>query len=192
MSLRIPVDLQTSCAVNANASDQLDRERLTRVLGYIEAHLSENITVTDLANVACLSIFHFARAFTGAMGVPPHHYVSRRRLENAKTMIAAGRSSLYEIALDCQFSSQSSFTRAFRRVTGMTPGQYRQAFRRPNTNRDDFPKDRCDFQRAGPNQAQLLDPVLMQVGRQERSKKPDSRRGCFPFRVTVFNCSKSS
>lgn len=170
MSLRIPVELQSCYAVNANAPDQLDRERLSRILGYIEAHLSENITVTDLANVACLSIFHFARAFTGAMGVPPHHYVSHRRLDNAKAMIAAGHSSLYKIALDCQFSSQSRFTRAFRRVTGMTPGQYRRAFRRPNTNHDHLPEISRDFQPAGLDQAQSLDPVLAQVGRQERSK----------------------
>jgi AraC family transcriptional regulator len=142
MSLRIPVELQTrgvekyqkncgdgSCNPTTVASNRLDRVRLSRVLGYIEEHLAVDITVTELANVACLSIFHFTRAFAGAMGVPPHHYVSRRRLENAKAMIAGGRASLHEIALDCQFSSQSSFTRAFRRVTGMTPGEYRRAFR---------------------------------------------------------------
>jgi AraC-like DNA-binding protein len=153
MSFRIPVDLQTSFATTANASDQLDRERLSRVLGYIEAHLSESITVTDLANVACLSLFHFARSFTGAVGVPPHYYVGRRRLENAKAMITAGRASLYEIALDCQFSSQSSFTRAFRRVTGMTPGEYRRASRR-----GPLQFSAC---RTG---SSAIDPVLAQVG----------------------------
>jgi AraC family transcriptional regulator len=142
MSLRIPLELQThgvekyqkycgdgSCNPTTVASIQLDRARLSRVLGYIEEHLATDITVTDLANVACLSIFHFTRAFAGAMGVPPHRYVRRRRLENAKAMIATGRASLQEIALDCQFSSQSSFTRAFRRGTGMTPAGYRRAFR---------------------------------------------------------------
>jgi AraC family transcriptional regulator len=142
MSLRIPVELQTdgvenypkycgagSCNATTVASNQLDRARLSRVLGYIEEHLAENFTVTDLANVACLSIFHFTRAFAGAMGVPPHRYVSRRRLESAKAMITTGRASLYEIALDCQFSSQSSFTRAFRRATGMTPAEYRRTSR---------------------------------------------------------------
>jgi AraC-like DNA-binding protein len=163
MSLRNPVDLQTSFATAPPASDQLDRERLSRVLGYIEAHLSESITVTDLANVACLSIFHFARSFTGAMGVPPHHYVSRRRLENAKAMITAGNASLYEIALDCQFSSQSSFTRAFRRVTGMTPGEYRRASRRPSLH----------FQRARTDQTQSIQSPP-KLHRQERSK--NSRR----------------
>jgi AraC-like DNA-binding protein len=104
----------------------LDDGRLRRVLAYIEEHLAEDITVADLANVACLSIFHFTRAFAGTMGVPPHRYLSRRRLESAKAMITTGRASLSEIALDCQFFSQSSFTRAFRRATGMTPAEYRR------------------------------------------------------------------
>jgi AraC family transcriptional regulator len=107
----------------------LDGGRLRRVLAYIEEHLAEDIAVADLANVACLSIFHFTRAFAATMGVPPHRYVSRRRLESAKAMIATGRASLLEIALDCRFFSQSSFTRAFRQATGMTPAEYRRRLR---------------------------------------------------------------
>jgi AraC family transcriptional regulator len=107
----------------------LDDRRLRRVLAYIEDHLAENITVADLANVACLSIFHFTRAFSATMGVPPHRYVSQRRLESAKAMIATGRASLCEIALACRFSSESNFTRAFRRATGMTPAAYRRTLR---------------------------------------------------------------
>jgi AraC family transcriptional regulator len=106
---------------------RLDHGRLRRVLTYIQENLAEDITVADLANVACLSIFHFTRAFAAAMGVPPHRYVSQRRLEAAKALIATGKPSLSEIAFNCQFSSQSSFTRAFRRATGMTPAEYRRA-----------------------------------------------------------------
>ena len=102
--------------------------RLRRVLAYIEENLVEDIAVADLANVACLSIFHFTRAFTAAMGVPPHRYVSRRRLETARAMIATG-SSLSKIAFNCRFSSESSFTRAFRRAMGMTPAAYRRTLR---------------------------------------------------------------
>ncbi len=108
---------------------RLDDGRLRRVLAYVEEHLAEDITVGDLANVACLSVFHFTRAFAATMGVPPHRYVSRRRLESAKAMIAAGRAPLSQIALDARFSSQSSFTRAFRRATGMTPAEYRRTLR---------------------------------------------------------------
>jgi AraC family transcriptional regulator len=107
----------------------LDATRLRRVLDYVEERLADDIAVADLANVASLSIFHFTRAFAAAVGVPPHRYVSQRRLESAKAMIAAGRISLGKIAFDCQFSSQSSFCRAFRRATGMTPGEYRRAAR---------------------------------------------------------------
>ena len=108
---------------------RLDDRRLRRVLTYVEEHLADDIAVADLANVACLSIFHFTRAFTATIGVPPHRYVSRRRLESARAMIATGRASLSKIALDCQFSSQSSFARAFRRAMGMTPVEYRRTLR---------------------------------------------------------------
>jgi AraC family transcriptional regulator len=113
----------------AQLGHALDDLRLRRVLAYIEAHLAEDISVADLASVACLSVFHFTRAFAAGTGAPPHRYVSRRRQERAKVMIAAGRASLAEIALDCRFSSQSSFTRAFRRATGMTPAEYRKRWR---------------------------------------------------------------
>jgi AraC family transcriptional regulator len=119
--------LETGLAQPPAASrHRLDETRLRRVLAYIEEHVAEDITVAGLASVACLSIFHFTRAFAAAMGVPPHRYVSGKRLRNAKAMIATGRTSLSAIALDSQFSSQSSFTRAFRRATGMTPAEYRR------------------------------------------------------------------
>jgi AraC family transcriptional regulator len=106
---------------------RLDNRRLKRVLDYVEERLCDDIAVVDLANIACLSIFHFTRAFSAATGKSPHRYVSQRRLEWAKVMIAAGRTSIAETAFLCRFSSQSSFTRAFRRATGMTPAGYRRA-----------------------------------------------------------------
>jgi len=115
-----------SCAVAAPTSHQLDHIRLRRVLDYISAHAADEITLAGLAGVACLSTFHFARMFTLAMGVSPRRYVSRVRLENAMADIAAGRLPLAQIALNARFSSQASFARAFRRATGMTPGEYRR------------------------------------------------------------------
>jgi AraC family transcriptional regulator len=115
-----------SSAVAEPASHQLDQMRLRRVLDYISAHAADEITLADLARVACLSTFHFARMFTRAMGVSPQRYVSRVRLENAMADIAAGGLPLAEIAANARFSSQASFARAFRRATGMTPGEYRR------------------------------------------------------------------
>jgi AraC family transcriptional regulator len=105
---------------------RLDNGRLRRVLDYIAQHLEEEITVVDLANVACLSPFHFTRMFASTTGVPPHRYVSEQRLKNAMALLAAGKLPLSEIALSSRFSSQASFSRAFRGATGMTPGEYRR------------------------------------------------------------------
>jgi AraC family transcriptional regulator len=104
---------------------RLDQARLRRVLDYISTNIDKEITLAQLAEVAGFSVFHFARTFTRAMGVSPHSYVSRIRLENAMVEIAAGKLSLAEIAFNAGFSSQASFTRAFYRVTGLTPGEYR-------------------------------------------------------------------
>lgn len=108
---------------------RLDEIRLRRVLDYIGQHLDEDFTVAQLAGVTCLSPFHFARMFKAAMGVAPHRYASQRRLERAMVLLAGGKRSLSDIALSCQFSSQASFNRAFRRAKGVTPGEYRRASR---------------------------------------------------------------
>ena len=104
----------------------LDEIRLGRVLEYMAQHIEEEIGIDDLAAVACLSPFHFIRMFAKRMGIPPNRYLSRMRLERAKSLLALGRSSLCEVALASRFSSQANFTRAFRRATGMTPGLYRR------------------------------------------------------------------
>jgi AraC family transcriptional regulator len=106
----------------------LDRRRLARVLDYIEAHLEGDLTLDHLASIACLSRFHFARAFKAAVGQSPHRYVSGKRLERAKALLVRGDQSLVDIALALNFSCQANFTRAFRQVTGQTPGQYRRDF----------------------------------------------------------------
>ncbi|MEI9886591.1 MAG: AraC family transcriptional regulator [Rhizomicrobium sp.] len=108
---------------------RLDNLRLRRVLDYIEQNCDRDISLQELADVACLSTFHFARMFSAAMGMPPARFVSRQRLENAKSMLVNGKLPLSEIALNARFSSQASFNRAFRRATGMTPGEYQRQVR---------------------------------------------------------------
>jgi AraC family transcriptional regulator len=107
----------------------LDRRRLSRVLDYIEANLESDLTIDHLASIACLSRFHFARAFKAGIGRAPHQYVSAKRLERAKGLLMRGDQPLVDIALALNFSCQANFTRAFRQVTGQTPGQYRRSFR---------------------------------------------------------------
>jgi AraC family transcriptional regulator len=104
----------------------LDRRRLSRILDYIEANLEGDLTIDRMASIACLSKYHFARAFKQAVGQSPQRYVSAKRLERAKALLIHGDQLWVDIALALNFSCQANFTRAFRQATGQTPGQYRQ------------------------------------------------------------------
>lgn len=112
--------------LSAPSSPELGQVRIQHVLEFISTHLTDKITLAELAKVAGLSMFHFAHLFTHAVGVSPHRYVSRLRLENAMKEIAVGKLSLSQVALNAGFSSQASFTRTFSRVTGVSPGEYRR------------------------------------------------------------------
>ena len=70
-------------------TEGLDRRRLLRVLDYIEANLEGDLSIDRMASIACLSRYHFARAFRLAVGQPPHRYVSARRLERPKALFNA-------------------------------------------------------------------------------------------------------
>lgn len=107
----------------------LDSGRLRRVLDHIEANLEGDLRIEQLAAVACLSRFHFSRAFKAAVGRSPHQYVSARRLELAKMLLVRDDRPLADIALALDFSCQANFTRAFAHATGQTPGHYRRNFR---------------------------------------------------------------
>ena len=104
----------------------LDRRRLFRVLDHIEANLEGTLTIDTMASVACLSRYHFSRAFKKAVGQTPHRYVTGRRLERAKALLSTRHRSLVDIALALGFSSQASFTRAFTKATGEAPGRFRE------------------------------------------------------------------
>lgn len=91
------------------------------------AALAEStLTIEELAQQANLSTFHFAKMFRVSMGLPPHGYVAKRRVERAKHLLRVSPSDLAGIALECGYASQSHFTRAFKVETGATPGAWRR------------------------------------------------------------------
>lgn len=108
----------------------LDARRLRKVLDFIEARFGDDLSLDDLARQACLSPFHFTRLFADATGLSPHRFLTRHRVEAAKSRLMRDQASLVEIALDTGFGSQANFTRVFRKATGMTPGVYRELHRR--------------------------------------------------------------
>ena len=94
---------------------------------YIEEHLSEQIMLATLAQLARLSPFHFCRAFKRSFGVSPHRYHTGRRIERAKMLLAQRKHSVTAVGLAVGFGETSSFTATFRKFTGETPSGYYRA-----------------------------------------------------------------
>jgi AraC-like DNA-binding protein len=92
-----------------------------RICEFIESNIGEKISLDSLSTMAGLSPHHFARAFQQSVGMPPHRYLLRRRLEHVEQMLRDTQLPLSHIALAVGFSDQSHLNRHFRRLTGMSP-----------------------------------------------------------------------
>lgn len=98
-----------------------------RVAEYVEAHLARDIPLHDLAGLAELSVFHFARLFKRSTGISPHQFILRRRIERARALLSDPGLSVSDVAARAGFAHHSHFTDTFHRLVGMTPTQYRRA-----------------------------------------------------------------
>jgi len=103
---------------------KLNAFQLRAVLECIESQLGDDVSLLTLARHAHISPFHFARLFRATVGVSPHQFVLRLRLERAVGFMKAGRMTLAEIAMECGFHDQPHFTRAFQRAFRITPAMY--------------------------------------------------------------------
>jgi AraC-like DNA-binding protein len=96
------------------------------VAAYIKKHIAESIRISALARFVYLSPDCFCRAFKQSFGMPPHRYLEQQRIGRAKTMLARSEYSISEIGVALGFSQISSFSAAFRHVTGLSPTAYRR------------------------------------------------------------------
>jgi len=109
----------------AQARGGLPPGAMRRVREYVDAHLGENMDLAELASIAGLSVFHFARQFKKSAGVTPHSYLVQRRVERAQDLLARTDLALSEIAVAAGFSDQSHLARHFRQMLGTTPREFR-------------------------------------------------------------------
>lgn len=98
---------------------------LRQVITYIEDHLASDLSLSAIAAVVHLSPYHFARLFKESVGLPPHQYVIGRRVERAKLLLSTTNWSLTTIAHAVGFAHESHLALHFKRLTGMTPRDYR-------------------------------------------------------------------
>jgi AraC family transcriptional regulator len=102
--------------------------QIKRVNDLIDAQMSGELRVRDLAESCGLSEGHFHRAFRATLGVTPLQHVNTCRVEAAKHLLAGTSLSIGVIAFKVGFISASHFARVFRQATGSSPGDYRRAF----------------------------------------------------------------
>jgi AraC family transcriptional regulator len=107
---------------------------LRGVLDYIHSHLTHALTQAEVAAIAHISPFHFARLFRQAIGQSLHQYIITQRVEAAERLLLAGRLTLAEIALQVGFTDQSHLARHFKRHCGLTPKRFAEA--RTNVQHD--------------------------------------------------------
>jgi AraC-like DNA-binding protein len=101
--------------------------RLKRAIELLEVNLAKMPTLAEVAELIGLHPTSFCRGFKRSMGLSPHHYMLVHRVNRAKEMMNDERLSLTEIALDCGFGSSSQFSIVFKRITGMSPRDFRRA-----------------------------------------------------------------
>jgi AraC family transcriptional regulator len=89
----------------------------------------DGVPVKELARECGLSTAHFSRAFRRSVGVAPHRWLMKRRLEVAKEMLRDGRSSTSDVAAACGYCDQSHLTRAFTEMVGVSPRAWRRALK---------------------------------------------------------------
>jgi AraC family transcriptional regulator len=111
----------------SSGSPALSGSRLRRVAEYIQQNLDKDLSLAELAAVAYMSPYHFARLFKDSTGVPPHRFVVRQRIARARGVLASPELSIAQVSRMVGFRTPSHFTTVFRRVLGITPGAYRTA-----------------------------------------------------------------
>jgi AraC family transcriptional regulator len=112
--------------ISGQAKGGISRVRLQRVLDYIAANSHLDIKLEDLAEVAGMSRFHFARLFRLGMGVTPHRYLMDQRLQQAKALLRLDTRSVSEIAVETGFANAGHFAQSFRRYVGVSPTEWKR------------------------------------------------------------------
>ncbi len=103
---------------------KLSSLQLKQLLEYCNVFLREDFGVDDLAALVHLSPFHFTRLFKNTVGVAPHQFILRMKIERAKQLMKKGESTLSQVAYELGFADQAHLSNAFRKIVGISPRQY--------------------------------------------------------------------
>jgi AraC family transcriptional regulator len=106
-------------------TDGLPPAKLKKAIDYINEHLGEDLSLTEIAAQVDMSQFYFCRLFKQSVGTTPHKYLIQQRVERSKSLLKQRECTIVDIAADCGFANPSHFAKCFRQHTGVSPQQFR-------------------------------------------------------------------
>lgn len=107
-------------------SNQYTKE-IEGVITYIQHHLDEPFSLSQLANYAGYSPYHFTRIFKEKMGISPFYYISALRMQKAKMLLLNTKFNIRDIGLEIGQQSLGTFTTQFTKRIGVTPSEFRKS-----------------------------------------------------------------
>ena len=110
--------------------DDVTFRRLCRARDFLAASFSDPITLDRAAREACLSPFHFQRLFLRVFGETPRDFLTRRRMDTAERLLAAGNLPVTDVCLEVGYTSLGTFSSRFAARTGQSPSAFRREARR--------------------------------------------------------------
>lgn len=113
---------------HAQPKIEMEDNRIAKTMMYIRKHLNETIELEKLAEIACLSKDHFIRLFKKELGNTPLQYINQKKIEKAQLLLITEDLTVKEIAFQLAFEDYSYFNRLFKKITGVTPQEYRRLY----------------------------------------------------------------
>ena len=103
-----------------------NRVHIECAMNYIDTHLQEHLTLEKLADVAAMSVSYFSQLFKMLNGFSAWEYIMDKRIELVQALLLSTEDPVLDIAFNCGFNNTTNFNRAFKKMTGMSPREYRQ------------------------------------------------------------------
>jgi AraC-like DNA-binding protein len=116
----------TTTSIDTRLKGGFSHNRISNVIHYIHEHISDNLSVTSLSELMCVSTDYFTKTFKKVIGLTPIEYIQRKRVEKACALLRDTTLSTQEITEMVGFSDKAQFSKLFKRLMEKTPGEYRK------------------------------------------------------------------
>ncbi len=116
----------TKDANNKNEAIKLSAYKLKCIEAHVTDNIARPITICELSQIAKVSTFYFVRVFKDCTGETPYQYITRRKMEKAKTLLSQTSDKIIQIGFQVGFEDPGHFARVFKKQCGLTPSRYRK------------------------------------------------------------------